>query len=118
MSEGFGNVLRGIRPLDWVIAGALTALGLVLMIGNVEATDAQVARDITSGTMYHPMSSHSWTMIPVYALAPLSVLWWRRNVVAVTGFALAVMVVHDLLFGWVTRCGSLTPICSLRLSVI
>lgn len=110
MSEGFGNVLRGIRPLDWVIAGALTALGLVLMVGNVTMADASVTQDIADGTMVHQMSSHSWAMVPVYALAPLSVLWWRRNVVAVTAFALAVMVTHDLLFGWVTRCGSGLPL--------
>ena len=29
MSEGFSRVFRGIRPVDWVLAGALTALGVV-----------------------------------------------------------------------------------------
>ncbi len=37
-------------------------------------------------------------------------LWWRRSVVAVTAIALAVMMLHDLLFGWVTRCGAGLPL--------
>jgi signal transduction histidine kinase len=49
-------------------------------------------------------------MLPVFALATIPVLWWRRNVIAVTGFALVVMVAHDLLFGWVTRCGAGLPL--------
>jgi signal transduction histidine kinase len=110
MSEGFSGIFRGIRPVDWVLAGALTAAGVYLMLGNVLVSDAEVAADIGTGTMYHEMSSHSWAMIPVFALATVSVLWWRRNVIAVTGFALVVMVAHDLLFGWVTRCGVGLPL--------
>jgi signal transduction histidine kinase len=49
-------------------------------------------------------------MVPVFALATVPVLWWRRGVVAVTGIALVVMVLHDLLFGWVTRCGAGLPL--------
>src|SRR4051794_8272875 len=110
MSEGFSRVFRGIRPVDWVLAGALTALGVWLMVENVLYTDSHVAASIADGTMVHTMSSHSWWMVPVFALAPVSVLWWRRNVLAVTGFALVVMVAHDLLFGWVTRCGAALPL--------
>jgi signal transduction histidine kinase len=110
MSEGFSRIFRGIRPVDWVLAGALTAIGLVLMYGDVQFDDAQTPAEIAKGTMVHQMSSHSWVMIPVFVLAPIAVLWWRRNVIAVTGFALAVMVAHDLLFGWVTRCGAGLPL--------
>jgi len=110
MSEGFSRVFRGIRPVDWVLAGALTALGVVLMYGNVQFEDSHTAAAIAEGTMVHETSSHSWAMIPVFALATIPVLWWRRNVIAVTGFALVVMVVHDLLFGWVTRCGAALPL--------
>jgi len=45
------------------------------------------------------MTSHSWAMVPVFALATLPVLWWRRGVMAVSGIALVVMVLHDLIFG-------------------
>ena len=37
MSEGFSGVFRGIRPVDWVLAGALTALGVWLMVENIQS---------------------------------------------------------------------------------
>ena len=49
-------------------------------------------------------------MVPVFALATVPVLWWRRSPVAVAGIALVVMVLHDVLFGWVTRCGVGLPL--------
>lgn len=110
MSEGYGKVFRGLRPVDWVLAVALTFLGVALMIENVTIADAEVAKNITAGTMVHAMTSHSWAMVPVFALATVPVLWWRRNLIAVTAIALGVMVAHDLLFGWVTRCGAALPL--------
>jgi len=110
MSEGNSGIFRGIRPVDWVLAGALTTLGILLMVEDVLIQDAQVASAIAEGTMVHEVTSHSWAMVPVFALATLPVLWWRRGVIAVTGIALAVMVLHDLLFGWVTRCGAGLPL--------
>jgi signal transduction histidine kinase len=104
------EVFRGIRPVDWVLSGGLTALGVWLMVEDVLAQDENVAAQVAKGGMVHQLTSHSWAMIPVFVLAPVAVLWWRRNVVAVTGFALAVMVLHDLLFGWVTRCGAGLPL--------
>ncbi len=35
MSAGFRGVFREIRPVDWVLAGALTAVGVWLMVENV-----------------------------------------------------------------------------------
>jgi signal transduction histidine kinase len=110
MSEGFRRVFQGIRPVDWVLAGALTAVGLWLMIENVVATDDDVAGSIAQGSMVHHLTSHSWAMVPVFALATVPVLWWRRNVLAVTGIVLVVAALHDLLFGWVTRCGAGLPL--------
>ena len=110
MSEGSSSVFRGVRPVDWALAGALTALGVWLMVANVQISDAGVSDAIADGTMVHELTSHSWAMVPVFALATIPVLWWRRNVIAVTGIALVVMVLHDLLFGWVTRCGVGLPL--------
>jgi hypothetical protein len=110
MSEGFRVVFRGIRPVDWALAGALTALGIWLMVEDVLFQDDHVASAIADGSMVHEMTSHSWAMVPVYVLASVPVLWWRRSVITVTGIALAVMVLHDLLFGWVTRCGAALPL--------
>ncbi len=110
MSEGYSRVFKGIRPVDWVLAGVLTALGVALMVENVLIQDVDVAESIADGTMVHGMTSHSWAMVPVFALATIAVLWWRRGVIAVTAIALVVMVLHDLLFGWVTRCGAGLPL--------
>lgn len=110
MSEGFHGVFRGIRAVDGVLAGALTALGLWLMVENVGFADSQAAAAIADGSMVHHLTSHSWAMVPVFLLATVPVLWWRRGVVAVTGIALAVLVLHVLLFGWVTRCGAGLPL--------
>jgi hypothetical protein len=110
MSEGVRSVRQGIRPVDWALAGALTSLGIWLMVEDVLITDDHVASAIARGGMAHEMTSHSWAMVPVFALATVPVLWWRRSVPAVTGIALAVMVLHDLLFGWVTRCGAGLPL--------
>jgi signal transduction histidine kinase len=110
MSEGNGSVFQGIRPVDWVLAGALTVLGLWLMVENVLISDAHVAAALADNTMAHETTSHSWAMVPVFALATIPVLWWRRNVIAVTAIALVVMVLHDVIFGWVTRCGAGLPL--------
>jgi hypothetical protein len=110
MSEGFSGLFRGVRPGDWALAGALTALGTWLMVENVLLSDARAAAAIADKTMAHELTSHSWAMVPMFALATVPVLWWRRSVVAVTGFALVAMVLHDVLFGWVTRCGAGLPL--------
>ncbi|WP_433306221.1 sensor histidine kinase [Actinoplanes sp. CA-030573] len=105
-----GEVFRGVRARDWLLAGVLTALGAVLMYGNIAVTDAETARDVATGSMVHPIDGHSWWMLPVFLGATIPVLWWRRGVLTVTAVVLAVMVLHDLLFGWVTRCGAGLPV--------
>jgi signal transduction histidine kinase len=104
------EVFRGIKVLDWLLAGALTALGVLLMEFDIATTAAEVTRSIADGSMVHPIESHSPWMVPVFAGATLPVLWWRRSVLAVTGIALGFMTLHDLLFGWVTRCGAGLPL--------
>lgn len=110
MSEGFRVAFRGVRPVDWFLAGALTALGIWLMLENVLIEDSKTASAIADDAMVHQLSSHSWAMVPVFALATVPVLWWRRHAIAVIGIAVAAMVLHDLLFGWVTRCGAGLPL--------
>lgn len=110
MSEGYSRVFQGVRPVDWVLAGVLTALGIALMVEDVAFDDADAPGNIAAGTMVHQMTSHSWAMVPVFAAATVAVLWWRRSVITVTGIAVVVMVLHDLLFGWVTRCGAGLPL--------
>lgn len=104
------GALRGIKVGDYVVAGTLTALGALLMLLDIRITDAQVARAVAGGSMAHAMSSHSSWMLPVFVAATVPVLWWRRGVLAVAGAAIVVMALHDVLFGWVTRCGAGLPL--------
>ena len=110
MSGALRQLVAGVRPVDVVLAGALTALGSWLMAENVLVPDEQTPSALAGGSMVHALTSHSWAMLPVFVLATGSVLWWRRHVIAVAAFALVVMVLHDLLFGWVTRCGAGLPL--------
>ena len=104
------GVFRGVRIGDYALAGVLTALGVLRMEFDVRSTDASVARQVADGSMVHALSSHSPWMIPVFAAATIPVLWWRRSLLAVTGIAIVVMALHDVLFGWVTRCGAGLPL--------
>jgi signal transduction histidine kinase len=110
MTEGYREVFRGIRLIDWVLAAALSALGVLLMLENIGISDADVARNVASGTFAHTMSTHTWWMLPVCLLGTLPVLWWRRNALAVTVICTAVMLLHDVLFQYVGRCGSGLPL--------
>ena len=66
MSEGMGEVFRGIRGRDWAVAGALTTLGVLMMLFDIRMSDPQVARAIAEGSMVHPIDSHSPWMVPVF----------------------------------------------------
>ena len=104
------EVFRGVKWPDYAAAAVLTTLGVILMRFDVTTTDASVARQVAAGGMVHTMSGHSPWMILLFAGTTVPVLWWRRSVLAVTGVVLAVMVLHDVLFGWVTRCGAGLPL--------
>ncbi len=104
------EVFRGIKLRDWGIAGGLTVLGVLLMLENVQMSDAQVRAAIAEGSMAHTQGSHSLWMIPVFAAATIPVLWWRRGIAAVTTVSVLAMALHVVLFGWVTRCGAGLPL--------
>jgi signal transduction histidine kinase len=110
MGRTMGGALRGIKPGDYVLAGILAALGVLMGWFDVHQSDASVTQAIAGGSMVHTMSSHSVWMIPVFAAAAVPVLWWRRSVLLVTGIAAVIMALHDVLFGWVTRCGFGLPL--------
>jgi signal transduction histidine kinase len=107
-----GEVFNGVRGRDWLLAGVLTVLGAALALLDVTASDAGTARDVATGAMAHTNDSHSpWLFLFVAAFVPL--LWWRRGVLVALAFSLGVMVAHDLLFGWETRCGAALPLAFL-----
>jgi signal transduction histidine kinase len=105
-----GEVFRGVKGRDWALAGGLTVLGILLMCIDVQTSGDEVRNAIAEGSMVHAQSSHSLWMIPVFAAATIPVLWWRRGIVAVAGVSVLVMALHDVLFGWVTRCGAGLPL--------
>jgi hypothetical protein len=93
------SILRGIRPLDYVLAAGMTALGVVLMVGNMKGPSGGTRIDSTS-----------WAMIPIFAAATLPILWRRVNLWAVLGVTATALAVHDVAFGWVVRCGAGLPL--------
>jgi signal transduction histidine kinase len=94
-----GEVFRGIRPVDWMLAVALSALGSLLMVADIGGDDPTVR-----------MHSRSWWMLPVFLVATAVVLWWRRSLIAVISLASAAMLLHDVSFGYVVRCGAALPV--------
>ncbi|MGI8678459.1 MAG: hypothetical protein ACR2LX_07215 [Jatrophihabitans sp.] len=92
-------ILRGVRPLDYLLAVGMTALGVVLMLANINGSNGGTRIDSTS-----------WAMIPVFAAATVAILLRRRNLWAVLGVTAAALVVHDVAFGWVVRCGAGLPL--------
>lgn len=100
MNEYFKNV----RPMDAVLAIALSGLGTVLMVMNITA-DASDSTDLD-----HAITNQNWLMLPVFLLATIPVLWRRRNVVAVALASTVVMGAHVLAFDWVVRCGAALPL--------
>ena len=104
------EIFRGLKVRDWLLAGVLTALGAVLALMNIVASDAQTMRDVAAGEMAHTIDTHSLWQLPVFVAAFVPVLWWRRGVLGVATVSLVVLGLHDLLFGWVTRCGAALPL--------
>jgi signal transduction histidine kinase len=90
---------RGVRPLDAVLTCLLVAVAAWMIALDVVSDDPTIRID-----------SRSWLMFPVFLLAFVPVLWWRRNLLAVIGFAAVVMIAHDVTFGHLVRCGAGLPL--------
>jgi hypothetical protein len=96
------DILKGIRPLDYVLAAVMVAIAVLIGFANVNAgSDADVA---------HALDSHSALMIPVFGLAALPILWRRTNILAAIGVSFVVTAASVPMFGWVTRCGWALPL--------
>lgn len=96
------DIVKGIRPLDYVLTAVMVALATVIGLENVNAgADADLA---------HPLDSHSALMIPVFLIAALPILWRRRGILAAIGVSFVVIAASVPAFGWVTRCGFALPL--------
>jgi hypothetical protein len=96
-------ILKGVRPLDYVLAALMTVAGVYLMYENIAA-----APDDPS--LAHPLSTNSWLILPAFLLVTLPILWRRRNVLAVLAVTVVTTAAHVLAFGWLTRCGVALPL--------
>ena len=96
------GILKGVRPLDYVLAGLMTAAGAYLMYLNMIAADGPA--------LAHPLSTTSWLILPAFVLVTLPILWRRRHILAVIGVTIAATALHVLAFGWITRCGVALPL--------
>ncbi len=93
------RVTQGIRPVDAAVAGVLCVLAAVLAVANIQANDSSTRID-----------SHSWLQLPMFVAAILPVLWWRRSLIGALLAACGLMLVHDLAFGHLIRCGAGLPL--------
>lgn len=98
------EIFKDVRPMDAVLATLLTAVGVVLMLANINA-DPSDTKDLE-----HAITNHSWLMLPVFLGTTIPVLWRRRNVMVVVLASAAVMGAHVLAFDWVIRCGAGLPL--------
>ena len=96
------GILKGVRPLDYVLAAVLTVAGVYLMFENTTAAYAD--------GLPHPQSTTTAAMVPFFVAVTLPILWRRRNVLAVVALTGAATAVHVVLFGWNTRCGVEIPL--------
>jgi hypothetical protein len=96
------DIVKGIRPLDYVLTAVMVALATLVGLENV---NAGAAADLA-----HSLDSHSALMVPVFILAALPILWRRRGILAVIGVSFLVIAASVPAFGWVTRCGFALPL--------
>jgi hypothetical protein len=98
------DILKGIRPLDYVLTAVMVAAAVFIGFENVNGS-ASAQADLA-----HAQDSQSAWMIPVFALAALPILWRRRNILAAIGVSFVIVAASVPMFGWVTRCGWALPL--------
>lgn len=96
------NLLKGVRPIDYVLTGVMVALAAAIAVMNITASDG--------AGLAHPLDSQSVLMLPVFVLAAMPVLWRRRHVLAALGVSTVIVAASVPAFGWVTRCGFALPL--------
>jgi hypothetical protein len=96
------NIVKGIRPLDYVLTAAMVALAAVIALENVNAG--------AGANLAHPLESHSALMIGVFVIATLPLLWRRRAILPAIAVSFVVIAASVPAFGWVIRCGFALPL--------
>ena len=96
------DLLKGIKPLDYVLTALMVALAAFIGLENV---NAGAVNDLA-----HPLDSQSPLLVPVFMVAALPILWRRRNILAAIGVSFVVVAASVPAFGWETRCGFALPL--------
>jgi len=89
--------MRTMRPIgiwDVALTVVLAALGVLLMVGNVN--DPEIAA--------------SWWSVPLFLLVVAPILWRRAAPVPAAAAMLVALGLHVALFGEVVRCGVVLPL--------
>src|SRR5215213_12016288 len=104
------RMLNSFAKRDIAIASVLTALGLLLMYGNVHDHYADPGFARTQTAIYVGGLLPVWTAILLFPLVTLPLLWRRIAPVAAVGAAFAALVLNELLVGSdLVRCGVVFP---------
>jgi hypothetical protein len=108
MIDSMTASLSRVGKRDIAIAAVLTALGLLLMYGNVHDYDAAEYKKNTA--IYYGGIVPYVLAIPLFPLVTVPLLWRRVAPLAAVGASLAGLVVNELLVGTdVIRCGVVFP---------
>lgn len=96
------DILKGVKPLDYVLTAVMVALAALIGVANVTAgTDDDLA---------HQLDSQSALIIPVFVVAALPILLRRRTILAAIAVSFVVVAASVPAFGWITRCGFALPL--------
>lgn len=98
------RTLQGVRPTDHLLAALFSVAGVVIMYFNITNGD--------DPTLRHPAATTSWLIVPAFLLVTVPILMRRRNIAAVVAVTAAAVVLHVLVFGWLTRCGVVLPLAA------
>jgi hypothetical protein len=108
MIDSMTASLTRVGKRDIAIAAVLTALGLLLMYGNVHDYDAAEYKKNTA--IYYGGIVPYALAIPLFPLVTVPLLWRRVAPLAAVGASLAGLVINELLVGTdVIRCGVVFP---------
>jgi signal transduction histidine kinase len=103
-------MLNSFAKRDIAIASVATALGLLLMYGNVHDQYADPGFARTQTAIYFGGLLPVWTAILLFPLVTVPLLWRRIAPLAAVGAALAALLLNELLVGSdLVRCGVVFP---------
>jgi signal transduction histidine kinase len=106
MIDSMKDSLRGVGKRDIGIAALMTALGITLMVLNVQGD----GEDPSKAAIHYGGVLPYWTTIVLFPLVTVPLVWRRVHPIGAMQFALGGLILNELLVGTdVVRCGVLFP---------